>query len=735
MKSLLYYTIFILVLTKPLFSQTKKFCTQDSQGTKYELTLSGGSGETGTVISCTYSKSGMALNNVTGTYSITNEGVYGAAYFVNIQLPSGNMKFLASYNSDGEMESLKDVYAGRGFYLCSNKKPGELSSNDDGSQYAWNQEKHSLGGSIEIGNQTWSCPNLNVDVFRNGDKIPEAKSDEEWRKYNQEKKPAWCYYNNDSSKAEINGKLYNYYAIIDPRGLAPIGWRIPTISDWDNLIEPYGGRTLYSRAANYLKARDQWAKSDISEETKFSNTTGFDAKPSGYRQPNGAFLYQSYWGVWWNADGTNIHMSYDSHILGSVNFQGNLPGLSVRLIKDKEDFEKLPYNKFISSQEIITNTKLEPTLQGTINRIETRAIEKKEIVFNNDDKRTAIYTEYLDNKEVANVKGNWTITKNSDGTKDFIFSYTVSTKSGYETSYGSQRTLFRINFDEDNEMKSIGLNKPFYMRENYDYYKSKIREKKELENRLIKEQIEYENRFNINPQKIIGTPIKMDGLEVSQFYYSNNFGKASYNDAEKIANILGDGWRLPTENEIILMTRKSVSILIPGEKKYKEKLWSGTSDLKSESKALVFENGKIKSILKSELCPVRFVRGEIDELNSQQNLNHKIIENPISIGDLLVSSSALDYLYSYEDAVNACKALGEGWRIPTKKEMQEIYKNQEKTHLATYDIYWTSTFCSKEQSGHFITTFDENLEILFNCNDNDKALKIYHSVRPVKKIE
>ena len=59
--------------------------------------------------------------------------------------------------------------------------------------------------------------NLNVSKFRNDDPIPEAKTDEEWLKANQNGKPAWCYY---SINSKNYGKLYNWYAVNDPRGLA-----------------------------------------------------------------------------------------------------------------------------------------------------------------------------------------------------------------------------------------------------------------------------------------------------------------------------------------------------------------------------------------------------------------------------------------------------------------------------------------------------------------------------------
>jgi hypothetical protein len=62
---------------------------------------------------------------------------------------------------------------------------------------------------VKIGNQIWSAENLNVDRFANGDLIPEIKSNDAWERSGIDRKPAWCYYNNDSSIGSLHGKIYN----------------------------------------------------------------------------------------------------------------------------------------------------------------------------------------------------------------------------------------------------------------------------------------------------------------------------------------------------------------------------------------------------------------------------------------------------------------------------------------------------------------------------------------------
>lgn len=94
--------------------------------------------------------------------------------------------------------------------------------------------------TVFIGSQTWMAENLNVDRFRNGDVIPEAKTDEEWKTACRNFQPAWCYYKNDPKNAAKFGKLYNFWAVIDSRGIAPNGWKVPSDDDFNKLKNSVG---------------------------------------------------------------------------------------------------------------------------------------------------------------------------------------------------------------------------------------------------------------------------------------------------------------------------------------------------------------------------------------------------------------------------------------------------------------------------------------------------------------
>ena len=77
--------------------------------------------------------------------------------------------------------------------------------------------------TVTIGKQTWMKKNLDVSRYRNGDVIPEVADLSTWVNLTT---GAWCYYENKSDNGTTYGKLYNWYAVNDPRGLAPAGWHI-----------------------------------------------------------------------------------------------------------------------------------------------------------------------------------------------------------------------------------------------------------------------------------------------------------------------------------------------------------------------------------------------------------------------------------------------------------------------------------------------------------------------------
>jgi uncharacterized protein (TIGR02145 family) len=148
--------------------------------------------------------------------------------------------------------------------------------------------------SIKIGIQEWMTQNLNVRYFRNGDYIPEAKTIREFLKAWEDNEPAWIYYGEDYLNSEEHGVIYNKWAILDERGLAPKGWKIPSEADWGNLCHFIGG---FGISAKLLKSTRGWCDETANGIDKF----GFNAKPGG----NIGF-YRHHWQSKW---GDGIHES------------------------------------------------------------------------------------------------------------------------------------------------------------------------------------------------------------------------------------------------------------------------------------------------------------------------------------------------------------------------------------------------------------------------------------------
>jgi len=184
---------------------------------------------------------------------------------------------------------------------------------------------------VRIGNQIWMAQNLNVSQFRNGDSIPHVKTAEDWEKAGKEQKPAWCYYNNDPANESRYGKLYNWYAVNDARGLAPAGWHIPSDMEWKQLTDHLGGNDL---AGKKMKSTQGWARNGNG-----TNESGFGGLPGGYRYDYGFFNYGELFAIWWASPVDFISFAwlyYQAYNFGNAfrYFPNKAFGFSVRCVKN-----------------------------------------------------------------------------------------------------------------------------------------------------------------------------------------------------------------------------------------------------------------------------------------------------------------------------------------------------------------------------------------------------------------
>jgi uncharacterized protein (TIGR02145 family) len=185
---------------------------------------------------------------------------------------------------------------------------------------------------LKIGGQVWSLKNLDVAYFRNGDPIPEAKTEGEWKAYVLAGEPAWCSCAIDSSGDSPfgQGKLYNFFAVSDRRKLAPEGWKIPSKDDWKQLYDQLGSE---SRAGSKLKSKEGWSGDAIG-----TNSSGFSAKPFCKRASSGVYdnspnsVY--YWTSTSDANETAWYSALTSGGAVSKGFSHNGCGYAVRCIRE-----------------------------------------------------------------------------------------------------------------------------------------------------------------------------------------------------------------------------------------------------------------------------------------------------------------------------------------------------------------------------------------------------------------
>jgi uncharacterized protein (TIGR02145 family) len=190
--------------------------------------------------------------------------------------------------------------------------------------------------TVKIGEQEWMAENLTVSVFLNGDTIPEAKTKQEWLSAAIHGQPAWCYYNNDKKNGKTYGKLYNWYAVNDPRGLAPEEWKVPDKEDWLTMLFKLGSPAA---AGTQLKSTSLW-KEPFKKEDKGNNKSGFNALPAGHRAKDGNFRDLTTNTYFWTSTGSEKNkehayyrsLSYISQAAIETVFEKGR-GYSVRCVK------------------------------------------------------------------------------------------------------------------------------------------------------------------------------------------------------------------------------------------------------------------------------------------------------------------------------------------------------------------------------------------------------------------
>lgn len=184
-------------------------------------------------------------------------------------------------NSEADYScSVNSLEANTTYYLRA------YATNDKGESYygeeqtAWTYALEDQDGNfyhaVTIGQQTWTVENFKATHYLNGDEITEVTDDLSWSELTT---GARCYYNNDRASYEpVYGCLYNWYAANDPRGLAPAGWRLPTVDEVVDMAHYLGGNDIAGG-----KMKEAGTQHWLAPNSGATNSSGFTALPGGNR--------------------------------------------------------------------------------------------------------------------------------------------------------------------------------------------------------------------------------------------------------------------------------------------------------------------------------------------------------------------------------------------------------------------------------------------------------------------
>jgi uncharacterized protein (TIGR02145 family) len=224
------------------------------------------------------------------------------------------------------------TYSDNGLTTNTNYTYRVYSNNTVGNSLTYSNELTltTIPPLVTIGSQTWMQTNLNVTKYRNGDIIPQVTNSAEWTSLTT---GAWCYYNNDPSTEIIYGKLYNWYAVNDPRNIAPLGFHLFNEAEFNTLVNYLGGSSLSGG-----KMKETGTSRWFTPNAGATNISGFTALPGGYRDYNGGvFSDIGLSGNWWISTNSTLHFYLvynNTNVAVDGGMNGRKYGFSVRLIKD-----------------------------------------------------------------------------------------------------------------------------------------------------------------------------------------------------------------------------------------------------------------------------------------------------------------------------------------------------------------------------------------------------------------
>ena len=105
----------------------------------------------------------------------------------------------------------------------------------------------------------------------------------------------------------------------------------------------------------------------------------------------------------------------------------------------------------------------------------------------------------------------------------------------------------------------------------------------------------------------------------------------------------------------------------------------------------------------------------------------EIIGKPVKIGKLLVAQNDFPRELNWINAGKACRALGNGWRLPTKYELQILFENIDK--IGGFSVgeycYWSSAEYSSAEAWRQNFFYGRQFKYLKTSKCNVRAVRAF----------
>lgn len=129
--------------------------------------------------------------------------------------------------------------------------------------------------TVNIGSQVWMAENLKMTHFNNGDLIPFARNTAEAQTYYKNKQYPSRLWKDDPTNEDKYGRYYTWQMTEDKRGICPVGFHLPSKSEWEELFRTVADDPKV--IATKLKSKKEW----IEDSGTGTDDYGFSVLPAG----------------------------------------------------------------------------------------------------------------------------------------------------------------------------------------------------------------------------------------------------------------------------------------------------------------------------------------------------------------------------------------------------------------------------------------------------------------------